>query len=183
VKERPTRKSGTLEPQHQDPYVNAMYRRGAHYGMLADLMIWSGARIMAAAAIQNRDVDFDVGIIRIRRLIERATKTPVDRTKGEGDDGAEIIPLFPKLKDRILAHLRISDYTRPTDFIAAAPGGGWVSYEGYRDAHFAVLKELSLARFTPHAIRKAFATNAKRGWIHAGRDPGNAWPLERGHDE
>jgi integrase len=162
VDEKPTRSSGTLEPSDQAEYVAAMYRRGAQYGMLADLMLWTGARIMAAAAIQYQDVDFEIGLIRIRRLVERATGNVVTRTKGAGEDGAEIVPLFPALRDRILAHRKAGNYVRPTDFIAAAPDGSYVAYESFRDAHAEALTELKIPRFTPHAIRKAFATNSKR---------------------
>lgn len=162
VEEKAERKSGTLEPDDQAKYVQAVYRQGAQYGMLADLMLWTGARIMAAAAIQYRDIDFESSAVRIRRLVERASKTVVERTKGGGSGGAELVPLFPLLKDRVLAHRRASEFTRPSDFIAAGPTGGYVPYESYRDAHAHALTETGIERFTPHALRKAFATNAKR---------------------
>lgn len=160
---RRRRKSGKLEPVDQDAYVRAMYEEAPCYGVLADLMLWTGARIMAAAAIQWRDVDFDLGVVRLGRLIERATRKVQDRTKGGGEGGEEVVPLFPILRERLLSWREQSEYIRQRDFIASTPAGRPVAYESYMDAHDRALKRLNLAeRFTPHAIRKAFATNAKR---------------------
>jgi integrase len=158
-----TRTSGTIQTsKDQDAYVEALYSEATQYGMLGDLMLWSGARIMAAAAIQYRDIDFEIGIVRIRRLFERASGTIQERTKGQGDLGEEIVPLFPRLRDRILAHRKVSEFIRPSDFIACQPDGSPIPYETFMGVHERALTSTKLTRFTPHALRKAFATNAKR---------------------
>lgn len=161
--DKKTRSSGTIgSPKDQADYIAALYAEGDQYGILGELMLWTGARIMSAAAIQYRDIDFDLGVVRIRRLYERASKTVQARTKGQGEEGEEVVPLFPKLKASILEHRKQSDYSRPSDFIAAQSDGGPIPYETFIGVHDRVLKKTGLERFTPHALRKAFATNAKR---------------------
>lgn len=155
-------KFGEIKPDQQEPYVQAMYVLGRDYGMLADLMCWTGGRIMACAAIQYRDVDFEAGVIHLCRLIDRTVQAPQDRTKGGGEGGEEALPLLPVLRERILEHRGSSEHTRPTDYIANRPGGGWIPYESYMHAHDRVIVDLEIVRFTPHAFRKLFATNAKR---------------------
>lgn len=166
IEETIRRKSGTLEPAHQAKYVAAMYAEGPHYGILADIMLWTGARIMAGAALQWRDIDFQTGTVRLCRIIERASGTVQDRTKGGGEGGEELIPLLPMLRDRLLIHRKQTEYTRPTDYIAAVPWTGtFIPYESYTNAHNLALKATGIPRFTPHAIKKAFATNAKRAGL------------------
>lgn len=158
-----SRTSGTVQTlAEQEIYLKALYREGPRYGMLGDLMLWTGARIMAASCIQYRDIDFELGIVRIRRLFERASQTIQERTKGKGDQGEEIVPLFPRLRDQILWMRKHSEFIRPTDFIACQFNGGPIPYDTFRAVHERVLTETKLPRFTPHALRKAFATNAKR---------------------
>lgn len=166
VKEKIRRKSGTLEPADQEAYIRAVYAQGEHYGILCDIMLWTGARIMAASALQWSDVDFKTGTVWLHRIIERASSSPQDRTKGGDEGGAEVVPLLPILRDRLNAWRDKSEYTRPTDFVAAVPGSGrFVTYEAYRDAHERALAATGITRFTPHAIKKAFATNAKRAGL------------------
>ncbi len=166
VPETIRRKSGTLEPADQAKYVAAMYAEGPHYGILADIMLWTGARIMSAAALQWRDIDFQTGTVRLCRIVERASGTVQDRTKGGGEGGEELIPLLPVLRDRLLTHRKQTDYIRPTDYVAAVPStGSFMPYESHRKALARVLKATGIARFTPHAIKKAFATNAKRAGL------------------
>lgn len=158
-----TRSSGTIQtPGDQDAYLRELYTIGQHYGVLGDLMLWTGARIMAAAAIQYRDIDFQLGVIRIRRLLERASGTIQERTKGAGDLGEETVPLFPRLRDRIILRRNASEYTRPSDFIACQADGSPIPYETFMRAHERAVLAAEVPRFTPHALRKAFATNAKR---------------------
>lgn len=156
------RSSGVLNDRDAETYLKAMYQEGQHYGMLADLMIWTGGRIMAAAALQYRDIDFENGVIRIRRLFERASQTIQERTKGGGEGGAELVPLFPILKDKVLAHRETSQHTRPSDFIACRKDGRVIPYESFLTAHDRVIKKTGIERFTPHAFRKYFATSAKK---------------------
>jgi len=145
-------------------YLAEVYAQGSHFGILAELMAWTGARIMAAAAFQYLDFDFKTNTARIGRLIDRHNRNAVvDRAKGEGEEGENVVPLFPTLKHAINARRSNTEYTRPTDFIAAKPDGSFITYEEYRTVHENALRRSKVERFTPHAIRKFFATNAKRG--------------------
>lgn len=150
------------DPKDQESYIKALYREGPQYGMLGDLMLWTGARIMAATCIQYRDIDFEMGIVRIRRLFERASQSVQERTKGSDEQGEEVVPLFPVLKDRILSMRRVSQYTRPSDYIACQENGSPIPYETFMGVHDRALLTTGLPRFTPHALKKAFATNLKR---------------------
>lgn len=156
------KKFGELKPENQEDYVRAMYSKGKDFGMLANLLCWTGGRIMACAAIQYRDVDFDLGAVHICRLIERSSGTAQERTKGGKEGGEEAVPLLPILREAILSHRASNEYTRPSDFIVNRPGGGWMPYEDYLHTHNDVITELGIPRFTPHAIRSFFSTAAKR---------------------
>lgn len=145
-----------------DAYVASMYRQGDAFGVWAEIMGWTGARIMTAAAVQYGDVDASRGVVILQRLIERASGNVVERTKGQGKGGSDVVPLFPRLKHAVNSRRQSAVFIRPTDFIVCDEKGEPITYEKYRTAHEKALEETELAKFTPHAVRKFFATNAKR---------------------
>lgn len=145
-----------------DKYVQAMYEQGAEFGVWAEIMGWTGARIMTAAALQYQDIDAARGTVVLRRLIERASGRVVERTKGAGEGGSDIVPLFPRLKHAINGRRQSSNFIRPTDFVVCDERGEVLTYEKFRTAHDRALESAKVDRFTPHAVRKFFATNAKR---------------------
>jgi len=160
---RKRRPSGTIfELKDQARYIDAVYKEGAQYGILADIMLWTGARIMAAAAVQWQDIDFDAGTVHLRRIFERASGSLQERTKGSGEGGEEAVPLFPILRDRILAWRSESPFVRPSDIVACQKDGKLIAYETFMGVHARALEATKLPRFTPHALKKAFGTNAKR---------------------
>lgn len=158
------RKNYFKKAEDQEKYVNAMYGVHSKYGIVVDIMIWTGARICSAIPVQWQDVYFDRNQIEICRLLERADrKNPIkNRDKGQGQDGNIILPLFPALKESLRRHYLASPFKKPTDFIACNDQGGTISYERFMDVHNQVIKEAKLPKVTPHGIRRGFATNAKR---------------------
>jgi integrase len=170
IKETPRRKIVRVKEQaHVDAYLAGLRAEGRQYWTLGCILELTGCRISEAIALQFQDVDFDRGIVLIRRIESRAGGSRiVERTKGTGlveeESAAHVIPLFPALAS-LVSLLR--DGRRPTDFIASQPGGGYVPYDTFKDVHHRVIERLTKAdprypRFTPHSIRRYFATSAKK---------------------
>jgi integrase len=139
-------------------YVGELGKVRADYAVLAEIMLWTGARIGTASALQWRDLESDR--IRIRRLIDKEFREVCERQKGEGEGGETIVPYLGSLRSILEAHRGRSKYTRPTDFIACEEDGGFVRYERYHEAHEAALKVCG-AKFTPHSFRATFARRAQ----------------------
>jgi len=158
-----TRKASFLKPEEQERYLEGLYAEGNQFWILGIILLYTGARIGSAIAAQYHDVDFEAGIFRVRRLLERASGTIVERQKDEGEDGETIVPLFPRLREAILTRRAQTPYNRPHDFIAARPDDGrYIAYERFRDAHRRVILRYKLSSITVHDLRRTFATNAIR---------------------
>lgn len=145
-----------------DKYLAGLRAEGSSYWMLGMIMVWTGARISEAIALQHHDVDFDNGVVYLRRIFERASQSLQNRTKGDGEGEQHLVPLFPQLKDAILTHKRTSLYTRPTDFIATRQDGKHIAYETFMDVQNRIFVAAKIDRVTPHGVRRTFATNAKK---------------------
>lgn len=151
--------------QDWEKYLESLLSLNKKYWMMAQIMRWTGVRVMGAAALQYRDVDFKEGIVRLRRIIERASNSSVERTKGEGEGGENVIPLLPSLKHAINSYRESSEFIRPTDFIACNEDGSFIQYKAFRTAHNKAIGLSGIEPFTFHAVRKFFATSAKRAGL------------------
>jgi integrase len=148
-----------------DRYVAAMYARNPQFGMLCDLMLWTGARKGSCAALQWGDVESDR--IRIRRLIDSGTGQVVSRQKGQGEGGEIIAPLIPQLAAKLDAHREVSQFTGDTDFIVHNGLGRQISISAFNTAHRELMADpaLELPKFTPHSFRATFARRAQNAGI------------------
>lgn len=169
IEEKRTKRKTVLKEASQiEAYLDALRAEGPHYGMIGEIMAWTGARVCAAIALQWHDVHFSDGIVLIRRIEERAGGSKiVERTKGRGqvDDerDAEVIPLFPRLREALLAHRQRTHFTKPHDFIACRGDGSYIPYDTFKDVHKRAIASADLpAGVTPHTLRASFATLAKK---------------------
>lgn len=157
-------KSNRLETEEErEAYVRAMYKEAERYGIIAEIMLWTGCRVCTAIGLQWRDIDFAEGYVSLARQLDRTTKEIVERQKG-GEEGEEIdVPLVQQLRAILSAHKLKSPYCKPKDHIATRPDGRYVPYKSFYDAHVRVVKRLELDQHvTPHGLRRTFATSAKK---------------------
>lgn len=178
IKETPVRKIIRVkEDAHFDAYLDRIQEEGRNYWLLALIMGQTGCRIAEAIGLQFRDIDLAVGTVTFRRIEQRDGGSKiVERTKGTGvvieEEDGHVVPLFPALRSAIDQVRATSPFKRPTDFVAHHPKTGhYIPYDTFKDVHARVVKALveeylkrgvEYPRFTPHSIRRYFATAAKR---------------------
>jgi integrase/recombinase XerD len=151
-----------------EKYLTALHNDDRNYGMIGEALLWTGARISEAVALQWRDIDFELGTVWIRRIEERAGKSKiVERTKGGGDvsddSGGLVVPLFPRYRLALESHRSRTAFARATDFIACRKDGRYIPYDTFKDVHKRAITAAELSgRITPHTLRASFATIAKK---------------------
>lgn len=149
----------------QAAYISAAYAEGPEYELLANILIWSGLRIGEAIALQLQDIDLELGVIRVRRIWDRAENKLAERVKGKRE---RAVPLFPVLRDAIESHKRGCEFIRPTDFVTHRASGDPISYDGFKGVHQRIVKAAGVKRITPHDLRRTFASNAQRAGFSKG---------------
>lgn len=162
VKETSNREKVALSVEEQEIYLAGLRLEGARFEILGELMLWTGGRICAANVLQWRDFDFDLGIVQLRRIEERASGTIQERQKGGADI---VVPLVERLRYALLKWRDESRFTKPHDFVACQPQGHFICYDTFKGVHARVVEATKLRRFTPHDLKRTFATNAKRAGL------------------
>lgn len=169
VPEKPVRKKTVIrDADRLEVYLAKVYERTAAYGLLVEIMLFTGCRVSEAIGLQYGDLDLAIGTITFRRIEERAGGSKiVERIKGDGDtsgeDGGLTIPLFPRLRQKIQAHRIKSGFKRDTDFICARADGSYTRYDAFKVANKGALAAAGLPlNATPHTLRASFATLLKK---------------------
>lgn len=150
-----------LADEARDAYVGGLYAHGPEFGIVGEVMLWTGARIGTALALQWRDIDFERGVLVLRRTVVGGGRV-VDRQKGHGTGGETVLPLFPALKKALLAHRERSNFVRPSDFVATHKDGSVITRYSFRCANDAAIKDAKVGHIGPHDIRATFATAAQK---------------------
>lgn len=161
-KEKSKRPKVILTEEELATYLAGMQAESEQYGMIGFIMAWTGARICTANTLQYRDIDEEAGVVRLCRLEERASKSVVERQKGEDDGEEDAVPLFPALREAIARHRAQAKFKKASDFIACRKDGNYIPYDTLKDVHARVLARTGIRRFTFHDLRRTFATNCKR---------------------
>jgi len=138
-----------------------------HYGLVA-VQAFTGLRFAHASALKWEDVDYEAGVIHVRRRQVRGEVGPVSRRKR----APRKYPLAPELAEILRWHRRYL-------FETQAPGleEGWVfpSSTGTLRASSSVQKAWRVCceaagitgRFTPHGLRRTFNDLARRAGVDA----------------
>jgi integrase len=164
-----TRKPSVLsEPKDQEAYIEAAFAEGQAYGVLATILIWAGPRISEAIALKNEDIDERRETITIRRIFERASQQMIDRTKGDGEGGFHVVPLFPRVKAALSAWRKKTPFIRPGDFVVHRADGQHISYDTFKEVHKRILSQAELSPITIHDLRRTFASNAQKAGYSKG---------------
>lgn len=168
VREVRTRKRTWVKDEGDlEAYLAALYSDRPSYGILGELLAFTGCRICEAIGLQYQDIDEERGTITFRRIEERAGGSKiVERTKGVGEGAEEdeihVVPLFPRLRDALRRHRQQSTFRKPTDFVATTERGDYVGYDTFKDAHKRAAVHAGIPEITPHSIRRTFSTYAKK---------------------
>lgn len=153
------------DPASIETYIAGSYAESQTQGTLAEILLWSGLRIGEALALQLGDLEFSAQRLIIRRTLERDADIVVERTKGGGE---RMVPMFPRLKSALLAHVSTLPMRSAKDFLLQREGGKYLSYWTVQDAHERVIENTGLKRLTIHDLRRCFASNAERAGFGRG---------------
>lgn len=157
LKESPAKKK-PLEKSEIEALISKSYERDRVQGFATVVMLYQGVRVSEVCGLQNQDFDLNSNTLTLSRIYEQSSGTIFERTKG--GDGV-VIPLFPRVKQAYLEHLRETEFKRPSDFCvhtdSGKPRGTYSVRERMRnDARLA-----NIRRVSPHVLRATFATLAE----------------------
>lgn len=148
-------------------YIHAAYEESEVYGVVAELLLFAGLRIGELIGLQIQDVDFDRELITVRRTLERASLTIVDRTKA-GASIERIVPLFPRVRIALTNHIRTCKFNKRADFIAHRPDGRHMSYDSFRQVHERIIARACVKPIRIHDMRATFASQAEESGFSRG---------------
>ena len=156
------RKTGYWEKwEFIDRYIKAAFEfGGAAYGLGAALLCLGGGRIGEILSLDWEDVQWDRGLIRINKTLERHTNKVVERTKGQRAGGEYQMLMVPRLEAILDKHRMDSG------FIVQNKMGRHLTYEPYRKRHYRIVTLAGLKRITLHDLRRTFASHAERAGFH-----------------
>jgi integrase len=157
-----------LRPEQLQALLDAFKEKAPqHYGLVA-VQAFTGLRFAHASALKWEDVDYEAGVIHVRRRQVRGDVGPVSRRKR----APRRYPLAPELAEILRWHRRQLLETQ-------APGfeEGWMfpSSSGTLRASSSVQKAWKVCceaagitgRFTPHGLRRTFNDLARRAGVDA----------------
>jgi integrase len=112
------RRGRTLQPDEIRALLDSATRD--RYRVLLAFAIFTGCRLMETLGCRWADVDFEAGVIRVRRQLSR--KGELVALKSEAAERE--ITLMPELAALLRRHLLASRYKQPHDFVFASETGG-----------------------------------------------------------
>jgi integrase len=149
-----------------DAYIEHAYHYREVFGVGAAILCLGGCRISELLALKWGDVEWDMGYIRIRRIVERHTNTIHERTKGQKSGGEYQMLMFPRLRELLTDWMKRTPFKRDEDFIIRDVKGAHLSYDVYHKHHNRIIARAGLKRITLHDLRRTFASAAERAGFH-----------------
>lgn len=157
-----SRKAVVLKDEAQARlYIDKMYEQGSVFGVGAELLVYTGARISNILAAQWKSVRPDDKGITFGSIVERATGNVEQRTKGEDEGGFYETVLVPQLERALNEWRGKTPHPLPDDFILALEDGRHLTYDIFEHRHHKALEAAGLPRLNLHDIRHFFSTVLK----------------------
>lgn len=128
------------------------------YSMLVRCAIFTGLRLGELLGLQWRDIDFDAGVLHVRRQWSRMGDFAPPKTK----KGVRRVPLTAELVRALRGHRLASHYSQDEDVVFASRSGSPLSHRNVQRRGFEPARdEAGLpSTLTFHSLRHAFASVA-----------------------
>lgn len=138
----------TLTIEEVELYLRTAKRLAKDFYPLASVLAWSGVRAGEALALRWSDIT-DKGIF-VRRILDKATGTVQERTKGQRAGGGYVAMCLPRI-----ARLRRGKH--PDALV-----GNGLTYNQALKIHNRIAERIGKSEFTLHGFRHSFARNMLR---------------------
>lgn len=148
--------------EEAETYIKAAYDRRHVFGVWAEILVLAGFRVNEATPIKWSDLDETGESFTISRIFEAITGEIVERTKGQGEGGTRLVPVFPRLLATLQSWRLVTPYHRPGDYILAQEDGSHFTYSQFDYAHGKITEAAGVKRIRIHDIRHSFASNAQK---------------------
>ena len=166
-----------LTRDEQAQLIRATYHH--RYGVFIRLTLFTGLRFGELLGLRWEDIDFQMGLLHVRRTLNRLNKKERPTTPGENtteivmqtpksENSCRSIPLLPmaaqdlimwkstQAQDQATAGEQYAD----SGMIVTNPYGGYIEPRTFKKHYDQILELSGLRHFTFHALRHTFATRA-----------------------
>jgi integrase len=128
------------------------------YSSLLRTAISTGLRLGELLGLQWNDIDFDGGVLNVRRQWTRSRELAEPKTQ----KALRRVPLSPELVAFLKKHKFASRFSQETDFVFASNTGGPLSHRNVQRRGFEAARDLAelSPELTFHDLRHAFASIA-----------------------
>lgn len=144
-------------------YLQGAREIGPEFELFAAIALNTGARIGEITALQYCDVELDPtqlgGVIWIRKIYEKSSRTVVDRTKSGKD---RFVPIPPKLFEHLVSYFSRRPAKKIADFLISVDGSKPINPERITVMHRTAIKKAGVKYITPHDLRRTYATKYRR---------------------
>lgn len=159
------RKTDYLRTEQEiERYLKAAKSYDRTIGVAAAILCFGGCRIGEALALCFDDIEWNLGYIRIRKIVERHTGQIVKRTKSQRAGGEYQIIMVPRLKKILIGEWIRSK--RSHDFILQTRQGKHFTYDVFHKIHKKIVKRAKIKHITIHDLRRTFASQAAKAGFH-----------------
>lgn len=173
-----------LTRDEQAQLIHASYQH--RYGVFVRLTLFTGLRLGELLGLRWEDIDFQMGLLHVRRTLNRLNKKERPSTLKENkteiviqepktENSIRSIPLLPSVVQDLIgwrsvqANDRIAakEQYRDSGMLVTNQYGGYIEPRTFKDYYNQILEIGGMRHFTFHALRHTFASRA----MEQGMDP------------